>query len=124
VVAVGRLDRLRVGVLELEGGVEELVVVGEPGDVLHLRLEVVAGAGFEPGVDPLDALPSGVGEVAVDGDRRADALDAQRRQHGGSRGGGRRGGLRDGRRNLRGGEGNERGGDPRREREAAAKRRC
>jgi hypothetical protein len=110
VIAERCLDGLDVGVLEVEGGVEELVVVGEPGDVFHLGLEVVAGVGFVPGGDLGRFLPARVGEVAVHLDRLVDAIDAQgggRRGEGGGRalGGGSAGGGEQGDREGRPGDG-------------------
>ncbi len=80
VVAVGErrphLTRLRV--LELERGVEEPIVEGQVADVLDLGLDVVAGLGLVPPVDTGRALPAGIGQVAVDGNRASGALDTDR----------------------------------------------
>ncbi len=80
-VAERRADRLRIGLVELEGGVEEVVVVGEPGDAPHLGRDVVAGIGLQPVGDRLGRLPRRVGEIAVDDDRRRGAGDADLRPH-------------------------------------------
>ena len=70
VVAEGGADALRIGVREVEGGVEEVVVVGEPGDRLHLRLDVVAGVRLVEGVHPRRAAPPRIAQPAVHLDRR------------------------------------------------------
>ena len=88
-VAQRRADRLRVGLVEPEGGVEEVVVVGEPGDARHLGRNVVAGVGLQPVGDRLRRLPDRIGEVAVDDDRRRRAGDPHLRTHGGEAGAGR-----------------------------------
>ena len=82
VVAIGerRADLLRIRILEMEGRVEEMVVVRHPGHVLHLRLGVVGGVGLVPLVDAQRVFPGRVGEIAVDRDRTGGALDVERRR--------------------------------------------
>ena len=82
VVADRRADASRQRVGEAEGGVEEVVVVGEPGDVRHRRRPVVPGVGLQPVVDAQRALPAGVGEVAVDVDGAGGAMDLECRPAG------------------------------------------
>ncbi len=88
-VAQRRADRLRIGLVELEGSVEELVVVGEPGDAPHFRRNVVAGVGLQPVGDRLRRLPDRIGEVAIDHHRRRRARDVDLRPHGGEGAAGR-----------------------------------
>ena len=78
VVAVGvrRADLRRVGVEELESGVEVPVVVRDVSDRSHLGGHVVAGTGLDPGVDAGRAAPAGIGEVPVHRDRPGGAGDA------------------------------------------------
>jgi hypothetical protein len=82
VVAVGEggAHLVGIGILELEGGVEIPLVVGDVADVLYRSGNVVAGVGLEPRLDGRDALPSRVVQLRVDGDRslRADDLDLGR----------------------------------------------
>jgi hypothetical protein len=72
-------------------GVEEAIVIRDVADRLHLRLEVVAGIRLVPLVERERALPAGVAEVTVDGDRTSGAMDGQRRIVGRERGNGSNG---------------------------------
>ena len=65
-VAERRANRARVGIVELEPGVEKPIVVGEIGDVLHLGLGVVARVDLVPLLDARGAAPAFVGQIAVD----------------------------------------------------------
>ena len=78
VVAERRADALRIGVREVERDIEEVVVVGQPGDRLHLRLDAVAGVRLVEGLDPRRPLPPRIAQPAVDLDRPLGARNSQR----------------------------------------------
>ncbi len=68
-VCVGRPDQGGVRVLELERGIQVVIIIGEVADALDLGGDVVAGIGLVPGFNLRGSPPAGVGEVAVHGDR-------------------------------------------------------
>ena len=79
VIGERRSDLRWIRIPHLDRDVEKFVVIRGVADLLDLRLDVVAGVRFVPGLVARGVFPAGVIEVAVDGDRAARAMNDFRR---------------------------------------------
>jgi hypothetical protein len=75
-VRIRRANRARVRVVELEGSVEESIVVGEVADAADFRLDVIAWIRLEELVDARGLLPSRIAELTIDDDGARGAPDS------------------------------------------------